>query len=386
MRTWYDMVELLTQTIEASATDGRAVYLARLAVQQGIKDLGAQRDWSDRKAWFNFASNADYSTGTIAYDHTGGAYERLVTLTDGTWPSWAASGTVLISNVPYLVERRLSDTTLTLRPTSNPGADVASGTSFYIYQEYYPLPADCSGNCYLQRLNDFDPQPVTPAEFHTLKESQEYIGQPRSFTVLPHPSNAKQNAVWFYPAPTSAEAFMALYRRRSLTLDVVDYSTGTVSVSGGGTVVTGSGTAFSAEMVGGVFRFGTTASVPESRESTSNAFVEEAEILAVDSATSLTLATPVVNAFSSVKFRISSRIPFEDGALEYAAQEACRWRFGALSNASQEERRRLWQDYQSALSRAKAEDGSRTYGSSPTGTSRQAAIAAAILNPQFDYS
>ena len=31
-----------------------------------------------------------YLTGTVAYDHQGGTYDRLLTLTDGTWPAWAA--------------------------------------------------------------------------------------------------------------------------------------------------------------------------------------------------------------------------------------------------------------------------------------------------------
>lgn len=77
-----------------------------------------------------------YSTGTVVYDHTGGANERQLTLTGGTWPTWAKSpGRIFINEDWYSLDTRVSDSIVTLKSTDNPGADVAS-TTFYAEQDY----------------------------------------------------------------------------------------------------------------------------------------------------------------------------------------------------------------------------------------------------------
>lgn len=77
-----------------------------------------------------------YSTGTITYDHTGGANERQVTLAGGTWPSWAkAPGRLFYNGAFYNLDARISDTILTLEG-SGLGGDVSSPANFYIEQDY----------------------------------------------------------------------------------------------------------------------------------------------------------------------------------------------------------------------------------------------------------
>ena len=74
--------------------------------------------------------------------NSGGANERQLTIAAGTWPTWAARGRVSISNATYAVENRVSTTILTLRPDQNPGADVAAGTAYNLYQQAYTLPVN----------------------------------------------------------------------------------------------------------------------------------------------------------------------------------------------------------------------------------------------------
>lgn len=77
-----------------------------------------------------------YSTGTVVYDHTGGANERQLTLTSGTWPTWAKlPGRIFINNDWYSLDTRVSDSIVTLRITDNPGSDVSS-TTFFAEQDY----------------------------------------------------------------------------------------------------------------------------------------------------------------------------------------------------------------------------------------------------------
>lgn len=79
-----------------------------------------------------------YSTGTILYDHSGGASERLVTITGGTLPGWVNTDcAITIGGVRYPIASVLSTTTLTLGAssnnfTNNPGADVGPGAAYTV--------------------------------------------------------------------------------------------------------------------------------------------------------------------------------------------------------------------------------------------------------------
>lgn len=78
-----------------------------------------------------------YSTGTVAYDHTGGANERQLTLSGGTWPTWAKlPGRVFINDDWYALNTRVSDTVVTLTSGDNPGSDIAAGASYFAEQTY----------------------------------------------------------------------------------------------------------------------------------------------------------------------------------------------------------------------------------------------------------
>lgn len=82
--------------------------------------------------------NTTYSTGTIFFDFTGGASERLVTISGGTLPGWVdAECAITISGVRYPIASVLSTTTLTLSANAsnadnNPGGDVTAGTAYLV--------------------------------------------------------------------------------------------------------------------------------------------------------------------------------------------------------------------------------------------------------------
>lgn len=104
-----------------------------------------QHRWSFLHPITTLTTQAPYSTGTIAYDHTGGASERLITLTNGTWPSWAADGSITISATTYAVLTRTSDSVILLADGDNPGADISSGTSYELGRQDMDLADDFGG-------------------------------------------------------------------------------------------------------------------------------------------------------------------------------------------------------------------------------------------------
>ena len=228
--------------------------------------------------------------------------------------------------MPYKVSTRESSTELILDETVNPQVDVASGTSYTLYQEAFILPAGYKRLMRVDRLNNWDCQYLSPRAFQQARETLEFSGQPRYFTVMTDPKDARRQAMWFYPAPQSEESFDLLIERRPVPLSVYDYKTGTVTVSLGGRSVTGSSTVFTSGMVGAVIRFGSTGALPQGLESVENQYAHEAIISARTSDTVITLATDAVQASSAVKHRISSRIDVADSMWNAMISNA-RWRF-----------------------------------------------------------
>src|SRR6476620_11922197 len=120
--------ELVNYVLDSHAVDRSGLNLrhAREAVRRAYRDLPIRHTWNYYYRQMILQTVADYSTGTVDFDYTGGANERQLTLATGTWPSWAAYGRVIIDTVHYEVENRVSNAVVTLAENSNPGADVAS--------------------------------------------------------------------------------------------------------------------------------------------------------------------------------------------------------------------------------------------------------------------
>lgn len=104
------------------------------------KPIGNQpiaHEWSFLKPTTTLTTSAPYSTGTVAVT----ASSTTVTLTSGTWPSWAAFGVIRINgSTTYSVLTRDSATVLTL-DTAWAG-DTGSLLTYELSQFVYDLPDD----------------------------------------------------------------------------------------------------------------------------------------------------------------------------------------------------------------------------------------------------
>jgi hypothetical protein len=96
-------------------------------VQSGVRQfyyppaaegIEAGYDWSFLQPTTTITTIGTYDTGTLE------VASGTCTLTGGTWPSWAASGTLTIDSTVYSITSRDSDTVLTVV-----GDDVAAGES-----------------------------------------------------------------------------------------------------------------------------------------------------------------------------------------------------------------------------------------------------------------
>lgn len=297
--------------------------LARRAVLQAYRDLPNKRTWAYYYRHRIIKTNAAYSTGTIAYDHSGGSSERLVTLTSGTFPSWTARGKLVIGDVHYDVETNPSTTTLTLTANSNPGADVASGTAYELYQSAYTLPADFRK---IGRL--FDQSQNRQIPILSALEQQASEGSFYKNTATPLFAAIKNDGDYygnmslvFTPPPDTAVTYDLMYEARPRELAIENYSTGTVSVSASSTTVTGLSTVFASTHVGAVIRFSSdgtnlpTSLVGVRASNLLNPFYAQRIVQTVATTTSLTIDAALPGAVSAVKYVISDPIDIEANAM-----------------------------------------------------------------------
>lgn len=321
--TFKDAVDQLLDLHELDTRTGLNERRARACILQAYRDLPSRCAWSYYYRQRLLRTVAQQTSSTITYDHTGGTHERLLTIAAGTWPSWAAFGRVIIDDVHYEVEDRKSNTELTLAETSNPGEDLAAGTTYALYRSAYPLPSNFRSLCSLwdvtekRRLNI-----VQPSQYESGLNVNDTPSSPCEAMIRATGKYYGGMALHFGPPPDTASTYDLFYMANPRPLVLDEYSTGTVAVVNGSATVTGTGTVFPTNCVGSVIRFSKTSAPPTSVlggigvSGSDNPFVMQGVIKTRTSDTVLVLeevATVEIPAGSA--FVISDPLDIESGAM-----------------------------------------------------------------------
>lgn len=356
--TYQDAIDHAIAFLGGDAT-ALAARDARMAVLQAYRNLGNVHRWSYFVREAKIATNAPQDDGTIAYDHTGGTYERQVTLTDSTWPSWAALGEIVISNIAYQIAERKSSTVITLTPSSNPGADLAAGTEYRIQRTTYPLPIDCLSVDRMLNVSLYDwlcyvhSRDVLEREQHN-----QTTAQPRIFTILGDPNYFGTLAVRFYPAPDAAYQLNFMYHRMPRQLNTDAYSTGTVTTSNGSATVTGTGTAWSSKYIGCALRVASDALYVPTGRMGAHPYYRERVVVDVTDGTTLVVDQSFTEALSGVKYILSDPCDLEEHAMLSAFQRGIERELAF--NKRMQERASIEQAYFQALRFAQQADSRST--------------------------
>ena len=340
-----DLVGQLLDGSGGAAVDGILQRKARRSLQQGLQEVSAHREWNYARRNVVLVTKDQYSTGTIAYTNS----TLTVTLTTGTFPSWAGRGWLLIDNKSYRIATRSSGSAVILDANNNPGADIASGTEYTLYQQEYLVPFDCANitTCW-DATSRFRLAGTTPDSFEGQVKSMYEAGTPQYFTVTGDPWVKGAMCLKFYPIPSDARQIAYVYDRTQQPLRVWKYNTGTVKISAGTTALTGTSTVFTSNMVGTVIRFGTTTTEPTSLEGTSP-YLEERVITSVESATTATLDEAVDSTYTAVKYVVSDLIDVEPTAMRTAVINCSALHFARERNADSNELSRRTTAYVDAL-------------------------------------
>lgn len=158
--------------------------------------------WSFLHPVTTLTTAAAYSTGTIAI--TSG----VVTLTTGTWPSWAASGVLVVSGNSYSISTRDSGSQVTLDDTS---ITVASGTSYEINQQDYDLP-DSFGELesdvtFAMNQATWSIREVNEAQIRVKRQSGANTGRPCECAIRAKTTTGvtgQRYEIMFWPTPDAA--------------------------------------------------------------------------------------------------------------------------------------------------------------------------------------
>lgn len=314
--TYADLLEHVA-AYTGKGVDAQATAAVRRAAQQAVRELQAYHPWSYYRYLGRVATVAQYLTGTVAYDHTGGAYERVLTLSGGTWPTWAGYGVVVIADVAYPAEERKSATELTLKEEANPGADLSAGTGYVLARDTYPLPDD------FQAAGDFvvaaDSIPLTyrdPAELVKYRRTNLGPAKPLDCAVVGGQLRDGKMALKLWPPPDLAYQIDFDYRRRPRPCVLDDQSDGTVTVTAGSAAVTGTGTSFGQRLVGSIIRLGRDSKNKPGGLGSVYPFAAERRVKSVESATALTAEAAWGDSASRVAYACSDPVDVEPGAME----------------------------------------------------------------------
>ncbi len=295
-----------------AATDAQTERFARRAVQLAYSTMMNQRNWTYYYHVGHINTVASYDTGTIEYTHS----SKTVTLTGGTWPSWAADGVIVIDSVPYPIASRTDGTSIILVDANNPGANVAALTEFVIYREAYTLPVDFGRMDKVYRMNESSClQYMTPGDFIGIQAHEVTTSEPRHYTITSDTNRHGALALRLHPAPDAIYPLNMAYRRRPRSLRIDSYETGTVTTSSASTTLTGIGTSWSSNLVGCMVRIAQNDDAVPTGLSGANPFWLERSIIAYVSPTSLTLDAAPGETLTGVKYSISDPVDIESGAM-----------------------------------------------------------------------
>lgn len=296
--TYFDCVEHLITGSAGGPQDAEQKDI-RSACHRALDEIGSLRDWQ----WYHKHGRIDFQaswTGTVTYNATTKTFTKQ---SGDDFPTYANRSSIRVNDVVSRIITRTSGTEIIVDDTINHHVDLASATAATIFRSIYPLPID---------FKNIDSPVDQNALTNFLYVEQDTAmkgegtsnrhGPPNSWTIVHNPYQESEGpwAIQVLGYPTEVEALDFTYRREPRTIRLSGHEAsaraGTVTVSG--TTVTGTATSFTDDMVGSIIRFGTSSIVPDTLYSL-NPFVREAKILAVASATSLTIDTSISSGVDS---------------------------------------------------------------------------------------
>jgi hypothetical protein len=224
--------DIVSHVMDAADVSETVVDLRRAirAARWGFAQATQRHDWGSYDTEFTAVFNAEYDTGTIDIDADG-----VVTLTDGTWPSWAALASLYITDErAYRVATRDSDTALTLESWTG---ETETALAYNLRQDRVLIPDDVR---YVfdvwQEREDWSLRIVDVKTFRDYDRPRIYSGADPVVVTFRAVNNlgVNQTEMRISPAATTLTEVSVAYMRRARVPNILVQTTGT---SGSGDLV-----------------------------------------------------------------------------------------------------------------------------------------------------
>ena len=313
--SYSDALDALTDFAQSWNAAGSQAILRR-CIRQARDEIAAVHNASFLTKRDRVLLRAAQTTGTVTYDHTGGATcERQLTLTGDTWPSWAVDAAVRLDDMVCDIQAVKSSTVVQLEAVMNPGQDVAAGTSYTLYPRHYALQPDFMKILSVAEesswmLGDY----VSASEYFALDRYNSETGDPRQYTIAQIPDQLGRMGLFVFPPSDTTEPLDLLYKRKLRDLRYSGHTSaeyaGTIVVTAGSAAVAGTSTQFDSKMVGSLLRISSSTTRPGGLES-DNPWVEQRVIDTITNATTLTLDGNVATTRSGVSYVISDPVDLD---------------------------------------------------------------------------
>ena len=292
--TYFDLVESLIVSSSGGPQDAEQRDI-RSAIHKAYNELTTIKDWAYYHVHGRVITQAPYGTGTVT------SASNVVTLTGGTWPSWAASGAYLkVGDEVCRVASRTSNSVIVLDPTLTLKANVTS-QPYTLYRTVYPLPADFRNmDEPSDEYNWWSGMYLSPDEAMKVERVNNSTGEPYHWTIIKDPDSTGW-AIKLIGYPTKVETIDFTYRRTPRAIRYSGHEAAsrfTALSRAAANLVYSSVEPFSASMIGSVLRLSSSADMPGPVESMSP-YAQEAVITAFTPSSSVSVS-PDPATFSGV--------------------------------------------------------------------------------------
>jgi hypothetical protein len=328
MTTYKDLIDALVDFLGANNTK-EGERFARRAVLNAYTAMATGHSWQYYWNRMRLITVPSQTAGTIQYiDAT-----RICTLTpDGiagdpqTFPSAATLPfyNLILDSFILKIAARIDPLNLLVDPSTPLGYDQLPGSAYTLYRDTYPCPSDFRTGDELINLNNTGPlNYLHPREWLTSQRLRRGPATPRIYTFIGDTNYFGTMECKLFPAPDITYEFDCLYQRLPRPIVITEYNAGLVSSVSGSPTITGSGTAWSASMIGSVIRLSyDTINIPTGLGGL-NPAAFEAIITAVNSPTSITIGVNAPLTLTGVKESISDPIDIEPGAMSVFMMREC---------------------------------------------------------------
>lgn len=309
--TFQDAFERLGVAAGVRST-GQEQNALRMAIMDAYRELPAKHDWSYYKRVLQVTTVPPESGKVADYDHTGGTHERQLTLTTGTWNSVADAGQVIMNHNLYDIDKRISDTVVTLSVDSNPGRDLSEEGITWC-QTAYPLGQRVRRVHYVAESNNDVPITYVPHdELAKHLRRTPAVSTPIMFNIHQTGGLLSEVEIEFAPPPLDARAYLIPIEAQPRPIRTVEDAV--VGTASGTTFTLSSGSAKSYHK-GAVLRvYGDTTQTPTGWGGDGSdyyPFVEQRIITAVNSTTEVEIESAFASEPGSVNAVITDPLDID---------------------------------------------------------------------------